>query len=175
MIDIPTGITQTEVFRLREMAKDKTVLEIGSLLGFSTVNLAQVAKLVHSVDPHEGYPDNDPKPTLQPFQDNLERYGVTHRVVIHVGKAQDILPTLEPIFDFAFIDVNGKYEDTAYCIWAAGRLIKPNGWMAIHDFGRTNPDCGGATRAIMQYMKDRGPDSPTFTCETTIYFQMKGA
>lgn len=150
IIDIPTAVTDVEADRLRFLAEDREVLEIGSLLGYSTVLMARVARVVHSVDPHEGYPINDPRPTLQPFIENLERYKVRPKVVAHLGRDAAILPLLQPaIFDFAFIDITGMYADTWNCLVRAWRVVRPGGQIAVHDCGRN--DWPGAGKAVADF------------------------
>lgn len=46
---IPTALTQTEADVLGYLAYERKVLEVGSLLGYSTVALAKAARVVHSV------------------------------------------------------------------------------------------------------------------------------
>ena len=170
MVNIPTGVSIQEIEELRSLARGKIVLEVGSLLGYSTVNLAQVAERVHAVDPHEGYPDHDPRPTLQPFIENLNKFGVRDRVKVHIGKAQDILPVFRyDYFDLGFIDVNGGYEDTLYCLKAVSYLVRPGGWLAVHDYGRVSPDCSGATRAVEEYEKIY---KSNFVVDTTVFWSI---
>lgn len=179
-LDIPTALTETEAFRLQELAKGKVCLEIGALLGYSTITLADVAKVVYSIDPHCGYPKTDPRPTLVPFLANLIRYGVFHKVKPLVGTAQEILPILFDIewvmplgIEFAFIDVTGEYEDTWYCLNNVNKLLSENGWMAVHDMGRVEGyDCSGATEAAQDFLKMRG-EGATFICDTTLFIKAK--
>lgn len=118
--DIPTALTFREAEELARLAEYKRVLEIGSLLGFSTIVLAQVASVVHSVDPHDGYPENDPRPTYTAFEANLRKYGVRNKVVVHADLAERVLPPFKGCyFDFAFVDAMGTYGVTRQCIWQA--------------------------------------------------------
>lgn len=103
--DIPTSVSALEAFRLRDLAKDRTVLEIGSWRGFSTVTMAHVAARVHAVDWHIGDEHAGHDDSLPQLFDNLGRYGVRDRVVLHIGASWDVVPLFPAgYFDFAFID-----------------------------------------------------------------------
>lgn len=150
-IDIKTALTGREVRVLRHLAAGKRALEIGSLLGFSTVHLAQVADHVVAVDPHAGYPYYNPVPTLPIFQHNMERFGVAKRVTTCVGTAQEIMPTLQVKRDFCFIDCTGFYTDTKFCLENSGAAV-----IACHDFGRAG--CSGVNQAVLEFVKRTGRD-----------------
>lgn len=145
--DIPSAVTGKEAYELATLAEGKTVLEIGSLLGFSTIVMAQTAAVVHSVDPHEGYPEHNPRPTLGAFRRNLRQYGVADKVVAHVGLADQVLPCLRARwFDFAFVDLSLTDGTTARAVWWAQHLLRYSGVLAVHDYGHeTWP---GATQVI---------------------------
>lgn len=147
MIDIPTAITPAERGRLQELAADNYVLEVGSLLGHSTVAMAQVASHVVSVDPHVGYPANDPRPTLIPFLMNLNRYDVRDKVTVTVGTHRDVLPWLKPKkFDLIFIDTTGEYDLTLDVITSTLPCLTVDGAVCVHDCG--HPDWPGAMAAV---------------------------
>jgi predicted O-methyltransferase YrrM len=75
-VNIPTAISDREARFLREVARDKSVIEFGALLGFSTVILAEVAGDLTSIDRHNGYTG----PTLNQLISNLYRYGANGKV-----------------------------------------------------------------------------------------------
>lgn len=146
-IDIPTAITAAERGRLQDLAADNYVLEIGSLLGHSTVAMAQVASHVVSVDPHMGYPVDNPRPTLVPFLENLERYGVRDKVTVTVGTHRDVLPWLRSKrFDLIFIDCTGEYDLTHDAITSTFPCLAADGVVCVHDCG--HPDWPGALAAV---------------------------
>lgn len=149
-IDIPTALTDAETAELQRLAAGKDVLEVGSLLGYSTVCLAQVAAHVHSVDPHVGYPVENPRPTLGPFMANLERYGVREKVTVHVGFDADVLPSLRHHqFDLAFLDMTGLYEDTLRGIRLTVPLLRHWAALCVHDCG--HPEWPGALAAVEDF------------------------
>lgn len=137
--DIDTAITDAEAQKLHDLAKDGTVLEIGAWYGFSTIVMALAAKIVHSVDWHEGdsFSGHPKGGTLQPFLANLERYRVRRRVIVHLGETADVLPFIRPqSFDFVFVDGEHSHAATRRDGIAAQRLVKPGGTVAFHDYGR---------------------------------------
>jgi len=91
------------------------VLEIGTLAGFSTIQLARGVGQEGRVVTLE----YDPK-HAEVARENLRRAGVDDRVEVIVGAALDTLPTLadrgEP-FDLIFIDAD-KENNVAYVEWA---------------------------------------------------------
>lgn len=134
---IASGVTEAEADRLAELAKDRTVLEVGSWYGLSTIVMARTAAMVHAVDWHRGDAHAGRRETLTVFWANLERYDVRDRVVVHVGRAEVVLPMLrEASFDLAFVD--GFHETKA--VTRDARLIlpllRPGALLAFHDYGR---------------------------------------
>jgi predicted O-methyltransferase YrrM len=120
---IPTAISEAERRFMRTIARGKSVVEFGALLGFSTVNLAQVASRLTSVDKHEGYGT----PTLAPFMSNLDRYHVSPRFI--QGEALE-WASLDA--ELAFIDLTGQYDLTRQML---ERLRAP--FALVHDCHRS--------------------------------------
>lgn len=107
MIDesIPSGVTREECSKLADCARDKVVLEMGAFLGRSTIALASTARRVHSVDWHRGDPHCGSGNTLGKFISNLERHRLMHKVVIHLGRFEDVLPVFgKSTFEMVFLD-----------------------------------------------------------------------
>lgn len=133
---------ETEI--LRDEVRGLSVIEIGALLGYSTINIAQVARNVTSIDPHAGYPYYRPCSTLREYLHNLESHGVSRKVKTIVARAQNVLGKL-PSAEATFIDCTGLYEDTKFCLDnASGKII-------CHDFGRS--DCPGVEKAVLEFVK----------------------
>lgn len=142
---IKSAVTANEIQALQRLAAGKNVIEIGSLLGYSTIQIARVAKHVVSVDPHDGYPYYNPTPTLPEFLHNLDRWGVLGVVTPVIDKAQNALPHLKDC-DLTFIDCTGLYSDTRFCLEQVKSPI-----IACHDFNRWG--CGGVSKAVLEYVK----------------------
>ena len=146
-LGIVTAMTPREADMLQQVARGHKVTEIGSLLGYSTIKLAQVAAHVIAIDPHRDYPSYNPAPTLKEFLSNLDRLYVTNKVTPVVDIAQNAFPLLHPTY-MTFIDATGAYTDTSFCLnHCFSQLI------AVHDYGRRG--CEGATKAVDEFIKHR--------------------
>jgi hypothetical protein len=101
------------------------------------VVLARAARVVHSVDWHRGDDDAGWTDSLPVFAENLRRHGVADSVVIHVGTFAEVLPLLVPgRFDLVFLDGAHDFASVAGDAAEALRLVKPEGAVALHDWGR---------------------------------------
>jgi predicted O-methyltransferase YrrM len=143
---------------LARMSGARRVLEIGTLGAYSTIWLAR------------GIPDDGAVVTIeaearnaQVARANLDRAGVGDKVEIRIGRAADVLPTLEPPildgaearFDLVFIDAD-KESNTIYLDWAA-RLGRSGTVIVVDNVGRagavadpaaTRPDVIGTQRGL---------------------------
>ncbi|GFG53219.1 methyltransferase [Mycolicibacterium agri] len=117
---------------LATMTHAKRVLEIGTLAGYSTINLARGVGLDGRVVTLEYEPRH-----AEVARANFERAGVADRIEIIVGAALDTLPTLadrgEP-FDMFFIDAD-KENNTAYVEWAL-KLGRPGSIIVVDNIAR---------------------------------------
>ncbi|MGD9622752.1 MAG: O-methyltransferase [Mycolicibacterium sp.] len=109
-----------------------TVLEIGTLAGYSTIALAR------AVGPHGTVVSLEYESAhAQVAQRNLERAGVTDRVEVIVGSALDTLPALQrrgDVFDLVFIDAD-KENNIAYIQWAI-TLGRPGTVIVVDNIAR---------------------------------------
>lgn len=135
-INIPTGVSQRETEELRRVAQGKIVVECGSLLGYSTIVLAGVAKHVTAIDKHEGYGG----PTFKLFKSNLARFGVENVTPV-VSTVEGISPIQAEV---AFIDLDGTFQATSEALKKLRASI-----VMIHDVERVR--CEGVARAIKAY------------------------
>lgn len=134
--EIESSVTPEEMWRLRSLAEGAIVLEVGSWRGFSTVAMAQVATIVHAVDWHLGDDHAGHDESLGPLIDNLDRYRVRDRVVVHVGDAAVVLPLFQPgHFDVAFVDAFHQTEAVRRDADLVLPLVRPGGHIAFHDYG----------------------------------------
>lgn len=135
---IPTALTQSEAIALTCLAAGRRVLEAGSLFGYSTLRLAELAKSVLSVDLHKDYPGPGAS-TWEPFLDNMSKYGGFPKVK---PLRKDFRDVSFAGFDFAFADLTGEYDLTLEFLHKARDIPL----VAIHDFERNN--CEGVAEAI---------------------------
>lgn len=137
MFAIPTALSLREAQRLQHYARDRYVLEVGALLGFSTVVMARVARQVLSIDRHTGY-DKLPNDTYKQFRRNLEVYNVRGKVVPVLG---DFRVMSKWGSDLCFIDLDGTHATTLEAIKLCRAPI-----CAVHDYDRQN--CHGVSSAV---------------------------
>src|SRR6476659_9957628 len=100
---------------LAKMSQARRVLEIGTLAGYSTINLARGVGHDGRVVTLEFEPRH-----AELARKNFERAGVEDRVEVIVGAALDTLPALAErgdTFDMFFIDAD-KENNVAYVEWA---------------------------------------------------------
>jgi predicted O-methyltransferase YrrM len=108
------------------------VLEIGTLAGYSTIQLARAVGPDGDVVTLEF----DPK-HAEVARQNLARAGVDDRVEVIVGAALDTLPTLASraeTFDLIFIDAD-KENNVAYVEWAI-KLGRPGSIIVVDNIAR---------------------------------------
>ena len=105
---------------IARMTGARRVLEIGTLGAYSTIWLARAV-------PHDGrIVTIEAEPRIADIaRANLDRAGVGDKVEIRLGRAAEVLPTLDggAPFDLVFIDAD-KESNTIYLDWAA-RLGRP--------------------------------------------------
>jgi predicted O-methyltransferase YrrM len=108
------------------------VLEIGTLAGYSTIQLARGVGPGGRVVTLEFEPKH-----AEVARENLARAGVDDRVQVVVGAALDTLPTLADrgeTFDLIFIDAD-KENNVAYVEWAI-RLGVPGSIIVVDNIAR---------------------------------------
>ncbi len=108
------------------------VLEIGTLAGYSTIQLARGVGPGGRVITLEFEPKH-----AEVARENLARAGVDDRVEVVVGAALDTLPTLADrgeTFDLIFIDAD-KENNVAYVEWAI-RLGVPGSIIVVDNIAR---------------------------------------
>ena len=137
---------------LARIAGARRVLEIGTLGGYSTIWLARALPADGRVVTIEAEPRN-----AEIARANLDRAGVGDRVEILIGRAAEVLPTLDggAPFDLVFIDAD-KESNTVYLDWAA-RLGRSGTVVVVDNVGRggavadphaTSPDVVGTQRGL---------------------------
>jgi predicted O-methyltransferase YrrM len=117
---------------LARMSGAKRVLEIGTLAGYSTINLARGVGADGRVVTLEFEPRH-----AEVARANFEKAGVADRVEVIVGAALDTLPQLAErgeSFDMCFIDAD-KENNVAYVEWAI-RLATPRAIIVVDNIAR---------------------------------------
>lgn len=134
---IPCGLSPRERAALKRWCAGFPVLELGSLLGGSTIEIASVASRVTSVDPHRGYRGLSERA----FRSNLDRLGASHKVGVIVEDFRNIkLPSAER----AFIDLTGELELTRTALRSVDAPV-----VMIHDLMRQG--CSGVELALSNF------------------------
>ncbi|WP_326548517.1 O-methyltransferase [Mycolicibacterium sp. ND9-15] len=120
------------LYLLTTMTRATSVLEIGTLAGYSTINLARGVGPNGHVVTLEYEPEH-----AEIAQENFVRAGVQDRIEIIVGAALDTLPVLAErgeIFDLFFIDAD-KENNVAYVEWAI-KLGRPGSIIVVDNIAR---------------------------------------
>jgi predicted O-methyltransferase YrrM len=104
------------------IAGARRILEIGTLGGYSTIELARALPALGTLVTCEYSPDH-----AAVARANLEDAGLADRVEIRIGPALDTLPTLDGPFDLVFVDAdkqnNAAYLDHAIRLGRPGTVI----------------------------------------------------
>jgi hypothetical protein len=126
--EVPGWLSLPEAELLWRTATGRTVLELGTRCGRSTVCLGQSARGVLAVDIAD----------QSEAAEWVRRYGLTGRVEFRQGDAAEVCRTLSGPFDLIFIDTLHDAESVARDIASALPLLAPGGLLAFHDY----PDPG---------------------------------
>jgi predicted O-methyltransferase YrrM len=127
---IAVSATQGKLLSLLvRLAGARTVLEVGTLGGYSTIWLARSLPAGGHVDTLEINPEH-----AEVARTNLERAGLRDTVTVHVGPAVDTLPTLSGPYDLVFVDADKK-NNPAY-VREALRLTRPGGVIVVDNVVR---------------------------------------
>ncbi|MFD5245571.1 O-methyltransferase [Amycolatopsis sp. NPDC058340] len=114
---------------MARMIGARSILEIGTLGGYSTIWLARAL-------PPQGRLvtlEYDPK-HAEVARGNIEAAGLGGLVDVRVGKALDLLPSVEGPIDLAFIDAD-KANNPAY-FEASLKLVRPGGVIVVDNVVR---------------------------------------
>ena len=133
---------------------DKTMIEIGSFVGESTVLFAQSFGSVTAIDPFmEGYDDKDPTSNLFEFDnvyetylDRVTKHSNVQTLVMTSNEACEVLKFNE--FDFIYIDGLHTYEGVKTDITNYLPLVKKGGVIGGHDYTDKIPHLVGVYEAV---------------------------
>lgn len=123
------------------MIQPKTIIEIGTAIGFSTIWLAKAFPdaSLHTIERNPNMAEKARK--------HIEAAGLSKQVILHEGDAVELLPAL-PRADFIFVDAaKGKYKEffhLAYPLLKAGGIfvfdnILFRGYVADKQIVQTKP------------------------------------
>ena len=114
---------------LARMSGAKSILEVGTLGGYSTIWLARALGAGGRLVTLEA----DPK-HAEVARANIDAAGLGEVVEVKLGRAIDTLPTVEGPFDLVFIDAD-KPSNADYFEWAL-RLTKPGAVIVVDNVVR---------------------------------------
>ena len=133
------------------MLRPTRILEIGTYTGYSALCLVeglQPGGLLHTIDKNEAL-----ETTVRGY---FEQAGVAHKIKYHLGKALDIIPTLNEVFDLAFIDADKKNHSHYYHLILD--RIRPGGFIIVDNvlwggkvFTRSSQGMDKKTQAIVNF------------------------
>ncbi len=130
-MSVPGWLSDVEADELRALARGKVVLELGAWLGRSTQALASSARQVVSVDGHLGDAHTGAADTLDGFLTNVRSFP---NVAAVVGRFEDVVPLLAPVFDLVFVD--GQHDFASVTRDVALAACVCCGTLALHDWDR---------------------------------------
>ena len=153
-------MTERELQYLCEMAYGNDVLEVGTFLGRSTINMLRYAKKLVSIDHFKG----NPKDVAMDVVQEIERGGSTlwqqflHRLAEYdIKDTEFILMKMDSAkasmflgvsaFDFVFIDGGHEYDDVRKDIANFKGYVATGGVLAGHDY-YTNGNFPGVRKAV---------------------------
>lgn len=133
---------------------DKTMIEIGSFVGESTVLFAQSFKKVIAIDPF--LPDYDPADTTSHmfdfnnvYQTYLQRTGAYQNIETIVSTSDAAVDFLKgPKYDFVYIDGLHTYEGVRNDIINYLPLVKDGGAIGGHDYTTEQEHLVGVFKAV---------------------------
>jgi hypothetical protein len=133
---------------------NKTMIEIGSFVGESTVIFAQHFKEVIAVDPFlEGYDDKDPTSHSFDFENVyhtfLQRTGPFKNIKTIVATSTDAVNDLKgQFYDFIYLDGLHTYDGVKTDIINYLPLVKTGGIIGGHDYTDQIPHLVGVKKAV---------------------------
>ncbi len=99
---------------ISKLVQPKRILEIGTMIGYSTICLAKglaAGGVLHTIEMREQ--------DAALAKNNFIRAGVSDCIQLHVGNALDIIPQLQEVWDLVFIDADKPGYEKYY------QLLKP--------------------------------------------------
>jgi len=89
---------------ISQLMRPKVILEIGTFTGYAAICLAQGLAADGTLHTIEANPELE-----YLIRKYVNRAGLADKIQLHIGKAEDVIPTLDLRFDLVFIDA-GKQQ-----------------------------------------------------------------
>ena len=136
--------------------KEGDIIEIGSWLGRSTVQLAKACEIsgngrVHAIDTFRGNPGKehiykkplrDGETIFERFNKNISSIGLKKFVVVHRGSSEEVRKKIGKVkAKLIFIDACHEYEAVKKDIQLWEGFLMKGGYIALHDFSRGSEGC----------------------------------
>ncbi len=96
---------------IAKMLSPKTILEIGTFTGYSALCLAEGLSeygYLHTIEANEEYEER--------IKNYFSQSPLKNKIVLHIGKAEEIVPTLNETWDLVFIDADKENYQIFYDI-----------------------------------------------------------
>ncbi|MBK7869516.1 MAG: O-methyltransferase [Saprospiraceae bacterium] len=96
---------------LSKLARPKAILEIGTFTGYAAICLAQgLAEngVLHTIEPN--------RELEQIIRKYIAKAELEDKIELHIGRAENIIPTLDLLFDIVFIDAGKQQNEQFYDI-----------------------------------------------------------
>jgi caffeoyl-CoA O-methyltransferase len=135
-----TPVVDDDVARLLKvlirLTRPKTILEIGTSIGFSTTSMAGVVKNYGGRITTIEY---DQQVAAQ-ARLNFQRHGVADSITIRIGDAEALLKELDGVFDLIFLDVDKRLyprllPDCVRLLPEGGILVADDALFPVMDLG----------------------------------------
>lgn len=138
----------------------KTVIEVGSWMGLSTMDIAQMLPaggIVYAVDTWEGSPNETHDPTIleslyDQFLSNMIHSNLTHKVIPIRADSLQAASQLDILADLIYLDATHTYEACYADLQAWYPHLKQGGILCGDDLRWG--DCG-IERAVHQFAKEK--------------------
>lgn len=107
---------------ISKMVRPSRILEIGTFSGYGTISLSRGLQddgLIHSIEINDELEDF--------ILEGFEKAGIKDKVILHIGDALEIIPTIEDSFDLVFIDAE-KNQYSEYFDQIIDK-VKPGGFI----------------------------------------------
>jgi predicted O-methyltransferase YrrM len=134
-----------------EKHKPATILEVGTLVGYSAIRMGRHLKKGQKITCVELRDD-----MARTAHSNFERAGLSDRIEVVVGDARKVLPTLKGSFDMVFLDA--VKEDYLWYLKSIERLLH-KGSVVVADNVRSHAE---EVADYLEYVRNSGNYESTY-------------